>query len=112
VTDGPLRQELDVSVRANGWRLQDLTVLARQNDPFLQDTPAGHRDGQWFAAQIARFVRQPIHLRGLHYRMVAAADVLKPNGKPYTNTDEEWRWLQEHPAKAGRWLRYGKGGRS
>jgi hypothetical protein len=106
MNSGPLRLALEAAVEAEGWRLQDLTVLARQNDPFLQDTPAGHRDGQWFAEQVARFVLEPIHLRGLHYRIVAAADVLKPNGKPYTNTDEDWIWLQNKPAKAGRWLGY------
>jgi hypothetical protein len=86
--------------------LKALTVLARQNDPFLQDTPAGHRDGQWFAVQIAQLVpRGAVHLRGLHYRLVAST-ALKPDGEPYTNTDENWQWLQAHPAKSGRWLGY------
>jgi hypothetical protein len=38
--------------------------------------------------------------------LVAAADVQKPDATPYTNTDEDWGWLQDHPAKAGRWLGY------
>jgi hypothetical protein len=103
---GALRRELEAAV-ARGWRLQDLAVLARQNDPFMRDTPAGHRDGHWFAEQMGRFApRGAVHLRGLHYCLVAAADVLKPDGLPYRNTDEDWRWLQEHPAKCGRWLGY------
>jgi hypothetical protein len=32
--------------------------------------------------------------------------VVKPDGKPYRNTDEDWIWLQEHPSKAARWLGY------
>ena len=34
--------------------MKDLTVL--DNDPYRLDTPANHRDGKWFAGQIARFV--------------------------------------------------------
>ena len=30
-----------------GWALDDLTVLARGNDPFRQDTAEGHKLGQW-----------------------------------------------------------------
>jgi hypothetical protein len=53
----PLRQALDAAIaEANGSKLsmKDLTVLAVQNDPFLIDSPAAHRDGEWLA--IARFV--------------------------------------------------------
>jgi hypothetical protein len=101
-----LRLALETAAAAARLPLKDLTVLARQNDPFLCDTPAGHRDGQWFANQIARLVpRGVVHLRGLHYRLVAST-ALKPDGESYTNTDENWQWLQTHPAKAGRWLGY------
>ena len=101
-----LRLALEAAAAEARLPLKDLTVLARQNDPFLQDTPAGHRDGQWFAEQIAQLVRRSVvHLRGLHYRLVAST-ALKPDGEPYTNTDENWEWLQVHPAKAGRWLGY------
>src|SRR5215469_15670689 len=101
-----LRVALEAAAAAARLPLKDLTVLARQNDPFLQDTPAGHRDAQWFAEQIAQLVpRGVVHLRGLHYRLVAST-ALKPNGEPYTNTDENWQWLEVHPAKAGRWLGY------
>ena len=101
-----LRLALEGAAAAARLPLKDLTVLARQNNPFLQDTPVGRRDGQWFADQIARLVpRGVVHLRGLHYRLVAST-ALKPDGEQYTNTDENWQWLQTHPAKAGRWLGY------
>ena len=45
-----------------------------------------------------------VHLRGLHYRPVAAGDVVKPYGVLYINRDADWTWLQIQPAKAGRWL--------
>jgi hypothetical protein len=85
----------------------ELTVLAPQNDPYRTDTPAGHRDAAWFKEQIDRFVPDGrIHLRGLHYQVSVVADVVLPNGTPYTNTDENWTWLQSKAAKAARWLAY------
>ena len=46
-----------------------------------------------------------IHLRGLHY-MLVSGEVAKPDGLPYTNTEEDWTWLVMHAAKAARWLGY------
>jgi hypothetical protein len=87
--------------------LGQLTVLKPNLDPFRLDTPANHRNGQWFAEQIKRLVPHGVvHLRGLHYRIVAAADVEKPNGGTYTNTEEDWNWLIEFAAKPARWLGY------
>src|SRR5689334_11141393 len=101
-----LRAILEAAAKETGVPLKDLAVLARQNDPFFRDTPAGHRDGQWFAEQTAKLVpRGVVHLRGLHYRLVTST-ALKPNGEPYLNTDQNWEWLQQYPAKAGRWLGY------
>jgi hypothetical protein len=101
---GPLRQILDDQVEL-GYTLADLTVLATQHDPFRQDTPTGHRDGEWLAVNIRDLglADRPIHLRGLHYALLGRA---KPNGLPYTNTEADWTWLQEHPGKAARWLGY------
>ena len=88
--------------------LDDLTVLAAQNDPYRVDTPAGHRDAEWFREQFDQAIggRDRIHLRGLHYAIVARADVRKPNSQPYINDDANWQWLQNSPAKAARWLGY------
>ena len=76
--------------------LNDLTVLSPQNDPYRVDTPAGHRDAKWFVAKLNQAIGHhgTIHLRGLHYAIVARGDVKKPHGKPYRNTDEDWTWLQ------------------
>ena len=82
-----------------------MTVLAVQNDPFRIDTSAAHRDGAWLANAITALglSSREIHLRGLHYALIG---VEKPNGSPYRNTDEDWRWLQEKAADAARWLGY------
>jgi hypothetical protein len=88
--------------------LSELTVLAVCNDPYRLDTPVGHHNAQWFGDVVARFVPYgTVHLRGLHYRMIAAADVTSPDdGKPYVNTEADWIFLCDRAAKAGRWLGY------
>jgi hypothetical protein len=45
---------------------------------------------------------RPVHVRGLHY---AAIDTTKPNGTRYENTEEDYRWMGDRPAKAARWLK-------
>ena len=83
-TAGPLREVIKASKRATGLGMADLTVLANQNDPYRQDTPANHRCAHWFAEQVQRFVpgARTIHLRGLHYRIsqteIDAAIALEP----------------------------------
>src|SRR5260370_35664277 len=97
--------------------MDDLTVLSHDNDPYRFDTEASHRNGQWFAEQVKRFVPEgkTVHLGGLHYLIVVAADVVLPAdlrrkskllGKPYENTDEFWVWLQNRASLAARWLGY------
>jgi hypothetical protein len=106
---GPLRLVLETA-REDGATMAEMTVLAVQNDPYRRDTPAGHRDGEWFAEQVETVLsatgKSQIHLRGLHYAIVGAGNIEKPDGRIYQNTDADWQWLQMHPAKAARWLGY------
>jgi hypothetical protein len=101
----PLRQVLADTAAEAGCGLNALTVLASQNDPFRIDTPARHRDGEWLAvtAQELGLGDRKIHLRGLHYMVLGRT---KPDGTEYTNTEENWLWLQGDAAKAARWLGY------
>lgn len=95
-----LRATLD----AAGGPMSALTVLANQNDPFRVDTPAGHRDAQWLRDAITELrLAGPRHLRGLHYVLIGRT---KPNGVPYTNTEQDWLWLSGTAAKSARWLGY------
>ena len=105
---GPLRKVLEGARHSSGFNMTDLTVLAIQNDPYRQDTRAGHEVGNWFAEQIERFISSggTVHLRGLHYLISSADDVLKVDGKPYKNNDADWTWLQNDASKAARWLGY------
>jgi hypothetical protein len=105
---GALRRTLEQACAESRCRPGALTVLAVQNDPFRLDTPAGHRDGAWLAMQAERhgLAHRKIHLRGFHYLLVSTSGLVKPNGKPYTNTEPDWCWLVNHAAKAARFLRY------
>jgi hypothetical protein len=101
-TSGALRAALEQAIAEEGCKLKDLTVLAAQNDPYRVDTPSGHRDGAWLARRLEKLNRtQAIHLRGLHYVLLGEN---KPDGTPYTNTEEDWQWLGLRAAKAARWL--------
>jgi hypothetical protein len=106
MTVGTLRTILEEAVAANGYSRGDLTVLSAQVDPYRLDTPAGHRDGAWAAAQLHRAFgsERRTHWRGLHYAIVAAGSIRKPDGTTYHNTDEDWTWLSSVAGKAARWL--------
>jgi hypothetical protein len=102
---GPLFRRL-VGEAVGSVALADMTVLSAQRDPYRLDTSANRRDGQWFVDQVTRLLSSTatIHLRGLHYVLVSAADVLKPNGTLYRNTDKDFQWLLDHAASTARWL--------
>jgi hypothetical protein len=100
-----LRAILDEAVEENGCRLDALTVLGDDRDPYRADTPAKRRDAEWIAEQVARFAPdRRIHIRGLHYLVVAAGNVKKPNGRLYQNTEKDFVWFNEACCHA-RWLR-------
>ncbi len=106
IPEGPvtgLRATLEAAMAEDGLSMKDLTVLANQNDPFRVDTPAGHRDGEWFAMHAEKLGDRRIHLRGLHYIVLGER---KPDGTLYTNTEADWLWLSAKAGKAARWLGY------
>jgi hypothetical protein len=106
--EGALRRVLEDARRELRCGLNKLTVLSTQVDPYRLDTPAGHRDGAWLAEQLDRAVgaKRRIHWRGLHYAIVAAGNIRKPNGEVYRNDDADWTWLANSAGKAARWLGY------
>jgi Histidine kinase-, DNA gyrase B-, and HSP90-like ATPase len=108
VGTGALYREIAKAAEEAEISINDLTVLSRGNDPYLRDTTDGHRDGKWFSQQVARFLRagRQVHLRGLHYAIVVAGGVRRPDGSPFINDLDCWIWLQTKAAKAARWLGY------
>jgi hypothetical protein len=89
-----------------GCSLNDLTALSTQTDPYRLDTPANHVVGKWFGEEMRRLnlLGRKLHLRGIHYALLGSS--VMPTGEPYTNTGENWDWLQDQASKAARWLRY------
>jgi hypothetical protein len=100
-----LRQVLLSARDETGRTMDELSVLSGPNEPYRLDTPSGHRDGSWLAMELDRLrVRRPVHLRGLHYILVAAGDVVRPDGQRYVNDDPTWHWMADTAGKAARWL--------
>jgi hypothetical protein len=108
IGEGPLATELTAAVASSGLPPEELLVLSEKHDPFGLDTPAGHRDAAWLREHLDRLAGEGerIHLHGLHYRLVSAGGIVKPNGAPYRNTKEDDAWLSEVAAKRARWLGY------
>ena len=74
--------------------VNDLIVLAPQNDPFYTGTPNDHALGDWFADIWHRVGDERAHIRRIHYWIVSQGGaVTMPNGKPYENTMESWDML-------------------
>lgn len=91
--------------RLRGFRKEELRVTSPQNEPFLSgETNDKQARAQWFTQQFNRFYPfGTCRVRGLHYRCVAVGDLLKPNGKVYQNTEDDWCWLGLAATNA-RWL--------
>jgi hypothetical protein len=97
ILEGPPRgPEANRSIaRALGLRgASSLYVLAPDNDPFACGR-AGHRKaGEWFANLWGEIgFTDGVHLRRIHYRLVADVTRLLPDGEPYINTLSCWAKL-------------------
>ncbi len=92
--------------KANGQRVNDLIVLAPQNDPFYAGTPGDWEMAQWFAALWNAFYQgQNMHIRRVHYQIISQdPPVQLPNGLPYENTERCWDYLNQ-ASKMARYLR-------
>lgn len=83
--------------------VNDLIVLAPQNDPFYTGTPNDLDMGRWFAQFWQQMGETRAHIRRVHYYLVSLGSVTFPNGKPYENTVECWDALNM-ASKAARYL--------
>ena len=92
-------------IQSASGSLSDNTVMSNLTDPYRIDTEANHRDAKWLAQAFAAGKLTAIHCRGLHYTIVSLPGLVKPNGKPYLNSFEDWTWLQRVVGYA-RWLGY------
>jgi hypothetical protein len=87
--------------------VEEMIVLSNNNDPFyIGATPAHNTHGQWFEKIWTEHFNDMsnVHLRRIHYRLVSQENpVLKPDGKPYENT-ERCREYLALASKYARWL--------
>jgi len=92
--------------KENGQRVNDLIVLAPQNDPFYAGTPGDWEMARWFAGLWNAFYDgNSMHVRRVHYKIISQeSPVLMPNGLPYENTERCWDFLNQ-ASKMARYLR-------
>jgi hypothetical protein len=90
----------------NGQRVNDLIVLAPQNDPFYAGTPGDWEMAQWFQKLWDAFYQgQNMHIRRVHYQIISQTPpIVLPNGLPYENTERCWDFLNQ-ASKMARYLR-------
>ena len=98
-------EQIKALAKQNRCSVNDLIVLAPQNDPFYTGTPGDKALGEWFASLWQAFgYGSGVHIRRVHYQVVSQdPPVLMPNGKPYENTVECWDVLNM-ASKAARYL--------
>lgn len=91
--------------KENNIKVNDLLVLAPQNDPFYTGSKAQIRDAEWIAGLYFDVLGAPrdVHIRRIHYSLVSRGDILKPNGAVYENTQRDWNYL-ENACKYARYL--------
>lgn len=94
-------------VEEQGKSPRELIVLASQNDPYFlrYSATSGQRKwAKWFAGLWQDFgYTDGVHLRRIHYRLVSQDPQIEmPNGKPYTNTTNNWKYL----TNASKYARY------
>ena len=91
--------------KETGQRVNDLIVLAPQNDPFYAGTPGDWEMARWFQALWDAFYQgQNMHIRRVHYQIISQdPPVLLPNGLPYENTERCWDYLNQ-ASKMARYL--------
>ena len=80
--------------------IKNLIVLASQNDPFYAGTEGQRAMADWFAGIFGQTTG--VHLRRIHYRLVARGDVVRHDGLLYENNANSWYYLNN----ASRFARY------
>jgi hypothetical protein len=91
--------------KENKQRINNYLVLSPQNDPFYAGSEAQRRDAEWVSKLYHDLLGSPedVHIRRIHYSIVARGNVLKPNGMVYENTEKDWYYL-ENACKYARYL--------
>lgn len=78
-----------------GCNVTDLIALTAGNDPFYAGVASRREAAEWFAGLwISCGWLVGSHPRRLHYNLVSQdPPILKPNGEPYQNTENDWKYF-------------------
>ena len=97
-------EEIKVLAKQVKTPVTELIALAPSNDPFYVGAPAQRIAAEWFGHIFNSFgITSNVHIRRIHYRMISQeTPILIPNGKPYENTEECWKYLNN----ASKYARY------
>ena len=79
-----------------GQRAKDMLVLAQYNDPFYVGSDTQLAGAKW-AEKLYYMLGQKrdVHLRRLHYIALTQLWHRKPDGRIYTNTAANWKFLHD-----------------
>lgn len=81
------------SVKRTGCKTSDFIALSPGCDPFYVGTPGQMAKAEWGAEQYqAMGSPSECHVRRVHYWIVSQ-NVIKPDGKEYLNTVQDWAYL-------------------
>jgi hypothetical protein len=98
-----LQQEIRLE-RGRKPPIKDLIVLAPHNDPFYAGKESERQMAEWFAGLWERFgYTGGVHLRRIHYRIVAEGNILRHDGVLYENKTDSWQKLNT-AARQARYL--------
>ena len=94
-------EEIRSLAKKDGSHIAELLALSPSHDPFYVGSKGDLAKAKWIA-KIYRRMGAPTecHIRRVHYWMVARANIKKPDGMPYRNTEEDWQYLLGASAKA------------
>jgi hypothetical protein len=76
-----------------------MTVMSPARDPYRMEKYRA--EAEWLAALREEIPHDEVHVRGLHYVAIGNE---KPDGSVYENTEADYEWMSDKPAKAARWL--------
>ncbi|NHM25936.1 hypothetical protein G7K71_02705 [Desulfofundulus sp. TPOSR] len=98
-------EKIKALARDRNCPVRDLLALAPKNDPYYAGSEGSRQKAEWFASLWRSFGyegKTGIHLRRVHYQLVSQPDPLRWDGRPYENTENNWKDLCE----AGKQARY------
>jgi len=89
------RRAIKLLATKKGRRAKDMLVMAEFNDPFYVGSETQCTSAEW-ARQLYLLLRpkRTVHIRRLHYFALTQPQHRKPNGRIYTNTEANWKFLK------------------